>query len=183
MVWRMSKPIRIRQATCADAAALRAIYRPYVESTAVSFEIELPEVEAFSRRIASALETWDWLVAELDGAPVGYAYGSAHRPREAYRFSVETSAYVHGDFHRRGIARALYTPLLATLAARGFANAYAGITLPNEASVGFHRSLGFEPVGVFPRVGRKFDRWHDVAWYHRPLGPPPGDGSALRVTA
>lgn len=161
--------MKIRTAVAADAAVLREIYRPYVERTAVSFELEVPSIEEFQRRIAVAVEGWSWLVAKVDGRQVGYAYASAHRAREAYRTSVETSAYVHEDYQRQGIGRALYTQLLKELSERGFGSAYAAITLPNEASVGFHESLGFESIGVFPRVGRKFGVWHDVAWFYRPL--------------
>jgi phosphinothricin acetyltransferase len=161
--------MKIRTATAADAAVLREIYRPYVETTAVSFELEVPSIEEFQRRITVAVEGWSWLVAEVDGRQVGYAYGSAHRAREAYQTSVETSAYVHEDYQCQGIGRALYTQLFQDLCERGFGSAYAAITLPNEASVGFHESLGFEPIGVFPRVGRKFGAWHDVAWFYRPL--------------
>ena len=165
----MNPDLSIRTAGTGDAAAMREIYRPYVESTAVSFETEVPTLDEFSRRIAAAVDGWAWLAAELDNRIVGYAYGSAHRPRQAYRYSVEVSAYVDVRHQRKGIARALYRELLALLGARGYHNAYAGITLPNEASVGFHQSLGFKPVGVFPEVGRKLDAWHDVAWLFRPL--------------
>jgi L-amino acid N-acyltransferase YncA len=161
--------VQIRTATPADAAVLREIYRPYVESTAISFEVAVPSLEEFQRRIAVAVEGWSWLVAEVDGGQVGYAYASAHRAREAYRTSVETSAYVRADYQRQGIGRALYTQLLDELCERGFASAFAAITLPNDASVGFHESLGFERIGVFPRVGRKFGVWHDVAWFYRPI--------------
>jgi phosphinothricin acetyltransferase len=163
---------KIRTAVAADAAVLREIYRPYVETTAVSFELEVPSIEEFQRRIAVAVEGWSWLVAEVDGRQVGYAYASAHRAREAYRASVETSAYVRQDYQRQGIGRALYTQLFQELCERSFGSAYAAITLPNEASVGFHESLGFKPIGVFPRVGRKFGAWHDVAWFYRPLNEP-----------
>jgi phosphinothricin acetyltransferase len=165
----MSTVTAIRTATAADAAVLREIYRPYVEETAVSFELEVPTIEEFQRRISVAVEGWSWLVAEVDGLQVGYAYGCAHRAREAYRFSVETSAYVHEDYLRQGIGRALYTRLLAELRERGLASAFAGTTLPNDASVGFHESLGFQSIGVFPSVGRKFGAWHDVAWFYRPV--------------
>jgi phosphinothricin acetyltransferase len=161
--------VSIRAATPADAPALLAIYRPFVEETAVSFEVAPPTVEEFARRIEKALRDWAWLVAIEDGRPIGYAYGSSHRERAAYRWSVEVSAYVGTGFRRRGLGRALYTRLLADLAAQGFCNAYAGITLPNEGSVSLHRALGFQPIGVFPAVGRKFGKWHDVAWWHRPL--------------
>ena len=156
-------------ASNSDADALREIYRPYVESTAISFEIEVPALDEFSRRIATAVDGWAWLVAELENRIVGYAYGTAHRPRQAYRYSVEVSAYIDAGHQRRGIARALYSDLFVLLNGRGYHNAYAGITLPNEASVAFHRSMGFKPVGVFPEVGRKLDAWHDVAWLFRPL--------------
>jgi phosphinothricin acetyltransferase len=159
--------MQIRRATPADAAALREIYRPYVETTVISFELEVPSIEEFQRRISVAVEGWSWLVAEVDGRQVGYAYASAHRAREAYRTSVETSAYVREDYQRQGIGRALYTQLLNELCERGFDSAFAGITLPNDASVGFHESLGFELLGVFPRVGRKLGAWHDVAWFYR----------------
>ena len=166
----MSSPFHIRAASVGDAAELLEIYRPFVEESTVSFEIEAPSLEEFERRIDTALRGWAWLVAEVDGTPVGYAYGSTHRAREAYRYSVETSAYVHEDHRRRGVARALYSRLCTDLGDRGFAGAYAGVAMPNEASICFHRDMGFQPIGVFPRVGRKFGAWHDVAWLYRPLG-------------
>jgi L-amino acid N-acyltransferase YncA len=165
----MSSTMTIRTATAADAAVLREIYRPYVETTAISFELEVPSIEEFQRRIAVAVDGWSWLVADANGLQVGYAYGSPHRAREAYRSSVETSAYVRDDYQRQGIGRALYTQLLNELCERGFCSAFAGTTLPNDASIRFHESLGFQSIGVFPRVGRKFGAWHDVAWFYRPL--------------
>ena len=163
-----AKPV-IRAARAADAPALREIYRPYVETTIVSFELEVPTLEEFQRRMAVALQGWAWLVAEVDGEIAGYAYGSAHRARPAYRTAVETTAYVVARYQRRDIARGLYTRLLARLCESGYESAFAGIALPNDASEGFHRGLGFAPIGVFPRVGRKFGAWHDVAWYYRPV--------------
>lgn len=166
----------LRTATEADAAALLAIYRPYVERTAVSFELVPPTREEFAARIRRAVAGWAWLVAEVQGRCVGYAYGSSHRERPAYRWSVETSVYVHDEFHRRGVARALYGELLAVLTARGFCRALAGVTLPNPASIALHRSLGFQPIGVFEAVGRKFGGWHDVAWFQLALNDtPPGE--------
>jgi len=166
----------IRSAVEADAAALLAIYRPFVESTAVSFETVVPTVEEFADRIAKALTGWQWLVAERDGQCIGYAYGSSHRQRQAYRWSVEVSAYVHPNHHRRGVGRALYLRLLEELAQKGFCNAYAGTTLPNEGSVALHRGVGFEFIGVFKAVGRKFGTWHDVAWFQRVLRNSPPSG-------
>ena len=159
----------IRPAVIADAPALLEIYAPFVLHTAVSFEATPPTVAEFEARIRKVLDRWTWLVATIDGSCVGYANGSTHRERDAYRYSVETSVYVEPRFHRRGIARALYTALFADLASRGYCNAYAGVALPNDASVALHRHLGFEPIGVFRAVGHKFDRWHDVWWCQRSL--------------
>lgn len=149
------------------------IYRPYVELNAVSFELEAPSLDAFIARVAKALAGWQWLVAERDGAVLGYAYGSMHRDRPAYRWSVEVSAYVGAEHHHQGVGRALYLELFQDLATRGYCNAYAGVTLPNAASVGLHQSVGFVPIGVFKSVGHKFGKWHDVAWFQRSLRNSP----------
>ena len=151
----MTFAFTIRRATIGDAPALLEIYRPFVESTAVSFELEVPSVEEFAGRISKAIAGWDWLVADRDGQPIGYAYASSHRQRAAYRYSVEVSAYVHPDYRRRGVARALYLLLFESLAQKGYCNAYAGVRVPNDASVAFHLSLGFEPIGVFKSAGWK----------------------------
>jgi len=172
----VTAPLVIRQATEADAPSLLAIYAPFVEQTPITFEVVVPSVDEFAARIAKSLDKWQWLVAEdVDhgGRIAGYAYGSLHRERYAYRFSTEVSAYVDPACHRQGIGRALYTRLFDDLAAKGYCNAYAGITVPNEASVGMHRSAGFEMIGVFRNVGWKFDRWHDVAWMQRTLATMP----------
>ena len=165
----------IRSANGADAPVLLDIYRPYVERTAVSFEVEAPGVDEFRARIERSLDGWAWLAAELDGDCAGYAYATAYRSRPAYRWSVETSAYVREGFHRRRIARALYTALFDVLVDAGYCNAYAAITLPNAGSVAFHEQMGFGAIGVFRHVGWKFGAWHDVGWYQRELraGPPP----------
>jgi len=171
----MSDSPKVRQATVADAPALVGIYAPYVERTAISFEAVVPDVPEFERRIETALSSWQWLVAELDGRPVGFAYGGEHRKRTAYRHSVEVAVYVDGDRRGHGIGRALYSALLADLAARGYCNAYAGVVLPNDASLGLHRALGFEWIGVFKSIGWKFGRWHDVAWFQKSLRDRPLD--------
>lgn len=165
----------VRQAVREDAARAAAIYGPYVNQSAVSFEETAPDATDFAGRIERCLSRWQWLVAEVDGTVVGYAYGSTHRERPAYRWSVEVSVYVDAGFHRRGIGRALYARLLADLAGKGFCHAYAGTTLPNDASVRLHTAMGFTPVGVFRAIGWKFGRWHDVAWFQKTLreGPPP----------
>jgi phosphinothricin acetyltransferase len=142
----------------------------------VSFETTVPTLAEFAARIRKALAKWQWLVAEDNGECAGYAYGSLHRERAAYCWSVEVSAYVAAKYQRQGIGRALYLRLLDDLAARGYCNAFAGVTLPNGASIGLHRSVGFEDIGVFRSVGRKFGQWHDVAWLQRTLrAAPPND--------
>jgi len=121
------------------------------------------------RRIVGVLVQYPWLVCESSDKVVGYVYATAHRERAAYRWSVDVAAYVEEDAHRRGIARALYTALFEILISQGYRNAYAGVTLPNPASVAMHKAMGFELVGVYHRVGYKMNKWHDVAWFERPL--------------
>jgi L-amino acid N-acyltransferase YncA len=166
----------IRPATEDDAATMLAIYAPFVEHTAVSFETIAPGVEEFAARVRRYAAQWAWLLAERDGRCLGYAYGSPHRERAAYRWSAEVSAYVDTSAQRQGVGKALYLALFDVLAARGYCNAFAGMTLPNDASAALHRSVGFEPIGVFRRVGWKFGTWHDVAWFQRRLrDAPPQD--------
>jgi phosphinothricin acetyltransferase len=165
--------LRIRDATPADAESLLAIYRPFVTGTTVSFELEPPSVDDFAQRILSAQAKWAWLVAEQEGRVAGYAYATSFRTRAAYQWSVEMSAYLDASCRGRGVARALYEKLIEILVAQGYCTAYAGITLPNEPSVRFHQALGFTPVGVFRRAGRKFGAWHDVSWWQRPLRDEP----------
>jgi phosphinothricin acetyltransferase len=161
----------IRLATTADGPSLAAIYAPAVTTHTTSFELEAPDGAEMARRAESLMTRTPWLVCELQSAVVGYAYASPHRDRWAYQWSVEVSAYVDANAQRRGVARALYTSLFAVLAMQGFRNAYAGITLPNEASVRFHEAIGFTPVGIYRGIGYKFGAWHDVIWLERALAP------------
>ncbi len=159
----------VRLATVADAAACAAIYRPYVLDTVITFETEPPDEHEFGRRIATALETHAWVVLEHDGRVRGYAYGGSYKSRAAYRWSCEVSVYLEPGRRRTGAGRMLYTDLFARLVERGYRTAVAGMTLPNDASVGLHRVLGFEPAGTHHRIGWKHDAWHDVEWTQRPL--------------
>ncbi len=163
--------MKVRAATQADAAACAAIYAPYVTDTAITFEVEPPTVEQMAARITAAERTHAWLVLEnLDeGRVVGYAYAGPFKERPAYRFSCEVSVYLETGLRRSGGGRALYEALFPRLADRGFHTAVAGMTLPNEASAGLHRAVGFEPVGTYRRIGWKHGRWHDVAWMQRML--------------
>ncbi len=159
----------VRDATDSDAEACAAIYAPYVTATSVSFEVEPPTPEQMAVRIARARNRYAWLVLEVDGRVVGYAYGHPFAERAAYRWSCQVSIYLERERHRSGGGRLLYEALLARLADRGYRRALAGMTLPNDASVGFHRALGFEPVGVYRRVGWKHSSWHDVGWVQKTI--------------
>ena len=164
--------MRIRRATADDAAAIAAIYAPYVTASIVSFETEAPDEAEMRGRIESGGDLYPWLVArEGDARPSGYAYAGAFRPRPAYRFTVETSVYVAHSAHRRGIGTLLYRALLPLLEAQGFAQAIAAITLPNEASVRLHEALGFRQAGTYEKVGFKFREWRSVGLWQRALAP------------
>jgi L-amino acid N-acyltransferase YncA len=159
-----------------DAAACAAIYEPYVRTTAISFEERAPSPDQLAERIERFQRSHLWLVAEDDDQLVGYAYACPHRERAAYRWAAEVSVYIDRERHRRGYGRALYGELLPQLAAQGFHLALAGVTLPNDASVALHESLGFTPVGVYRRIGYKLGSWWDVGWWQLSLREPDGDG-------
>jgi len=162
----------LRLARHGDARGVAAIYAPVVQTTAISFETEPPTMEDMAQRIQKTLAHWPWMVCDRAGEVLGYAYASQHRERAAYQWSVDVSVYVHPRAHRSGIGRALYTSLIRLLVLQGFYNAYAGITLPNAASVGLHEAVGFRPVGVYRKVGFKLGAWHDVGWWSLLLQPP-----------
>jgi len=160
----------IRIANKGDAAAVAAIYRPYVTDAVTSFEVDAPSAADMAARIDAVLVRAPWLVcAGADGEVVGYAYASPHRERAAYLWSVDVAVYIHAAHHRHGIGRALYEKLFALLRLQGFYVAHAGVTLPNAASVGLHEAVGFRPVGVYRAVGYKLGAWHDVGWWRLPL--------------
>jgi L-amino acid N-acyltransferase YncA len=165
---------RPRDATPADAAACAAIYEPYVLDTAITFELRPPSAEEMAARIAASQSAHAWLVLEDDSRVVGYAYGGPLNPRPAYRWSCEVSVYVEPGRRRSGAGRALYQELFERLADRGLRTAVAGMTLPNPASEGLHRAMGFEPVGVYRRIGFKCGAWQDVAWMQRTLANDAG---------
>jgi L-amino acid N-acyltransferase YncA len=170
----------VRSASPQDAGACVAIYRPYVENTAISWEIEVPPVDEMASRIAGLRATHEWLVLERGDQIVGFAYGQPLKRLATFQWSTETGIYVDVGHQRAGGGRELYTQLLRRLTERGYRQAFAGITQPNEASNGFHRSFGFQDAGLYRRAEWKHDRWHDVAWMQLDLvGPadqdaPPG---------
>lgn len=164
---------RIRAASPEDAEAIAAIYRPVVIETAISFELEPPSQQEMRARIEKTLQSLPWLVSlDGQGEVEGYVYASRHRERAAYQWAVDVSAYVRADARGRGVGRRLYEALFAELARLGYFQAFAGIALPNEASVALHESVGFEPLGIYRNVGYKHGRWRDVGWWQRALQPP-----------
>lgn len=160
-----------------DAAACAAIYAPYVDGSGVSFEDVAPTTEQFAGRIAETARCYPWLVLEDDGHVAGYAYGSQHHPRAAYRWAADVAVYVDPACHGRGGGRRLYESLLELLRRQRLRSACAGIALPNEASIALHRALGFVHVGTYRDIGWKAGAWRDVAWWQLQLAPgAAGDG-------
>jgi len=152
-----------------DAAACARIYAPFVARSWVSFELDPPDAAEIARRLAAYGGSHGWLVAELDGVVAGYAYGAPHRDRAAYASSCDVAVYVDPAHSRQGLGRALYAELLPRLAGKGYHAAFAGIALPNDASIGLHEAVGFTPVGIYREVGWKLGGWRDVGWWQRLL--------------
>jgi L-amino acid N-acyltransferase YncA len=159
----------IRTARGGDAGAFAEIYAPIVRDTFISFETEPPDAEEMARRIAGTLPTHPWLTAERDGEVLGYAYAGAHRARAAYRWSADVTVYLAASARRAGVGRALYGELISILKRQRLRSAFAGIALPNDASVGLHEAMGFEPLGVYRDVGFKLGGWRDVGWWRLTL--------------
>jgi L-amino acid N-acyltransferase YncA len=159
----------VRLARPEDAPAIQGIYAPVVASTPSSFELIPPTDEEMRQRVEQTLQTHPWVVYKAEALVVGYAYASPHRARAAYQWSADVSVYLHEHWRGRGIGRALYTSLFALLRLQGFCNIYAGITLPNPASVALHERMGMRPVGIYHQVGYKLGAWHDVGWWQGTL--------------
>lgn len=166
--------MEIRRATSADACAVLDIYSPFVAGSHASFEDRPPGLDDVRARIRDSLA---WFVAESEGEIEGYAYASPFHPRPAYRWSVEVSVYVAPGGQGRGVGRELLATLLADLHECGYVNAFAGIALPNDASVHLFESFGFEQIARQREVGFKLGEWHDVGWWQLHLRdrciPPP----------
>jgi L-amino acid N-acyltransferase YncA len=163
----------VRPAVPRDAEAIAQIYGAAVADTTSSFEAVPPSPDEMRERMGKSPRL-PWFVAEApDGSLLGFAYGSRHRERAAYRWSAEVSVYNRAEARRQGIGSALYAALFPALRELGYVSLYAGITLPNPASVGLHRHLGFREIGTFPMVGFKFGQWHDTNWWWLPLQDRP----------
>jgi len=173
----LKEKITIRQAHPDDAEAILEIYRPFILYTPVSFEMEVPSVEAYKDRIIRYQGKLPWLVCEIDHILAGYAYANDHRQRKAYDCSKELSVYVHENYRHRGVASGLYTALIGILKHLGVTNVLAGIALPNPESVGFHERFGFKLVGIYHKIGYKLGKYHDAGWWELQIG----DGQAPLV--
>ena len=161
--------MEIRLAKPSDARSLLDIYAPYVENTAITFEYEVPTVEDFTTRIEKTLEKYPYLVAEEDCVVLGYAYASTYYARAAYDWAVELSVYVSQDARGQGVGTKLYDALEDLLDQMGYVHFLACISLPNEASLALHRKRGYQQVAHFPKIGYKFNRWHDIVWLQKSL--------------
>ena len=183
----MNRDIHIRVARESDAAALQAIYAPYVERTAVSFEYEVPDVATFAGRIRRVQERYPYLVAESDRELLGYAYAGSFHTREAYSWAAEASIYLRMDCRRMGIGSALYRALESALKAMGVRRLYASIAVPDEPdehltldSVRFHTAMGYHTVGEFHHCGWKFGRWYSTVWMEKVLASDDSAPSPLK---
>lgn len=161
--------MKIRQAKLADAEKILAVYAPYVEKTCITFETQVPSLQEFQARMEAISEKFPYLVAEADGEILGYAYAHTYYARAAYDWTVEVSIYVNGEKRQSGIGKALYDVLEEALAQQSIINLLACISLPNEASIAFHRKRGFEQIAHFKKVGYKFGQWRDTIWMQKRL--------------
>ena len=161
--------MNIRLAKRSDAAALLAIYAPYVENTAITFEYEVPTIEDFTNRIGKTLEKYPYLVAGGNGLILGYAYASTYYARAAYDWAVELSVYVSQDARGKGVGSKLYDELEGLLDQMGYMHFLACVSLPNEDSLAFHAKRGYQQVAHFPKIGYKFENWHDIVWLQKSL--------------
>lgn len=161
--------IEIRSATEADLDAVAAIYAAEVAGGTATFDTAPPPRSRWEAKLASGHPGDQFLVATSGGEVVGFAYSGPYRERGAYAHTRETTVYLAPAAAGRGVGRALYDELLSRLTAAGVHAVLACVALPNDASEGLHRACGYERVGVMREVGRKFDRWIDIAWWQRRL--------------
>lgn len=172
-----SPALSIRFATPADAEALVAIYAPYILKTAITYEYEIPTIAEFAHRIETYSAKYPYLVAELDGTPVGYAYACPLGSRPAFDWAVKTAIYIREDCKGLGMGKALYEKLEAILRSMGIRTMTAAVASVEHddpyltnASIAFHLRMGFAPVGTFHNAGCKFGRWYDLTWLEKGIG-------------
>jgi len=171
------KQAELRLAKPADAEGILKVLAPYIKDTAINFEYEVPDAAEYAKKIEAISQKYPFIVCEIEGEIVGFAYASPFNSRAAYMWDAELSVYVDKNYLRLGIGHSLYSALIEILKLQNIQNVYGGVTVPNENSEWLHKSLGFELVAVYRKVGFKLGRWHDVAWYVKYIGnhvTPPG---------
>ncbi|WP_167955192.1 GNAT family N-acetyltransferase [Anaerosporobacter faecicola] len=171
---------KIRFATVDDAAAILAVYAPYIRQTTITYEYEVPTVEEFRTRMQEILSFFPYLVYEEEGRIVGYAYASKHHERAAFMWGAEISIYVEGTHHGNGIAGLLYDQMMEYLYKQGIYKVYALIDSPNEKSEQFHKKRGFQEIGCLPKTAYKLGKWCDLKYYEKDLRSCKGKPQELR---
>ncbi len=161
---------KIRFIENSDINSVLDIYSPYIKSTAITFEYDVPDVMEFTARVRKITKQFPWLVYEEEGSVKGYAYASPMHERTAYQWNAELSVYLNENIQSKGIGKKLYRALIELLYAQGYQSLYSCIALPNEKSMHLHQSFGFEQAALYPKSGFKFHKWYDVVWLYRPIG-------------
>jgi L-amino acid N-acyltransferase YncA len=165
----MNNTFEIRLINESETLDVLEIYKYYVEHSIISFEYEAPSQEEYLQRMRVNTEKYPWLLCLYNNKIIGFAYGSTHRYRTAYQWSPESTIYITHDFHTKGIGKILYKTLFEILKLQGYYNVFAGVALPNQKSIGFHKAMGFEEIGIFKKVGYKHGNWHDTHWFQLSL--------------
>lgn len=165
----MNSKYAIRLIQQSDTQEVLTIYQYYVQNTIISFEYEAPTMEEYLERIKVNTEKYPWLVCLKNNKIIGFAYGSTHRYRTAYQWSPESTIYLVSNFHTKGIGRILYQTLFDLLKLQGYYNVFAGVALPNDKSIGFHKAMKFEEIGLFKNVGYKHGNWRHTHWFQLQL--------------
>jgi L-amino acid N-acyltransferase YncA len=165
----MENPL-IRNAIERDAEAIARIYNPYILKSIITFEEAIVTAEEIAKRMAEVTgANLPYLLAEINGEVIGYAYASKWKPRSAYRFAVESTIYLESDYAGMGLGTNLYQALLGQLRERGIHTVIGGVALPNPASIRLHEKLGFTKVAEFREVGFKFSKWINVGYWELKL--------------
>lgn len=159
-----------RFATPEDAPAILEVYAPYIRNTVITFEYEVPSVEAFTERVKGITEKYPYLVCEENGVLLGYAYAGEYRSRTAFQWDVELSIYLRPEAQGKGVSKAFYDRLLPMVEKLGYRNIYSSIVTPNPASIGLQEKYGFETLCVFEKCGYKLGQWCDLLWMHKKIG-------------
>ena len=153
-----------------DIPAILAIYTPYVQDTAITFECDPPSLAEFTQRVQNISAEYPYIVCETDGKVIGYGYAHRHMERAAYQWNAELSIYIDQNHLRGGIGKKMYQLLMDILVLQNVRNVYGCVTVPNAPSEKLHQHFGFSKVGTYHNSGYKCGKWHDVAWFEKTIG-------------